>query len=154
MERILIIEDDKGVVELLREALGRAGFKVTARLDGASGLTQLRKSSPDVLVLDLGLPKLSGLDVLRAVRQDAKLRGVFVLILTGMAGETDRVVGLELGADDYLTKPFSPRELVARIRALLRRARNGTGPRRSFASETCELTRTYAASCCTTESSP
>jgi len=128
MERVLIVEDEKGVVELLRESLTKAGFKVTARFDGASGLKQLRKSPPDVLVLDLGLPKLSGLDVLKAVKQDPKLGDVMVLILSGTAEEADRVVGLELGADDYVPKPFSPRELVARIRALLRRARNGAVP--------------------------
>lgn len=119
--RILVIEDDKDIVELVRYNLEKEGYQVTASSDGATGLAQLRKSPPDLLILDLMLPKLSGLEICKEIRRDERLGRLPVLILTARGEEADRVVGLELGADDYVTKPFSPRELVARVKALLRR---------------------------------
>jgi phosphate regulon transcriptional regulator PhoB len=125
MKRILVIEDDKDIVELVKYNLEKDGFQVTASPDGANGLTQVRKAPPDLLVLDLMLPKLSGLEICKEVRRDAALNRLPILILTAKGEEADRVVGLELGADDYVTKPFSPRELAARVKALLRRAEPG-----------------------------
>jgi phosphate regulon transcriptional regulator PhoB len=122
MKRVLIIEDDKDIVELVRYNLEKEGYQVAASGDGLSGLATIRKSPPDLLILDLMLPKLSGLDICREVRRDASLNRLPLLMLTARGDEPDRVVGLELGADDYVTKPFSPRELVARIKALFRRA--------------------------------
>ncbi|MGH9717088.1 MAG: response regulator [Candidatus Acidiferrales bacterium] len=121
MRRLLVIEDDKDIVELLRYNLEKEGFQVAACADGAAGLAQVRKSPPDLLILDLMLPKLAGLEICKEIRKDVSLNRLPVLILTAKGGETDRVVGLELGADDYVTKPFSPRELAARVKALLRR---------------------------------
>lgn len=119
--RILIIEDDKDIVELVRYNLEKEGFQMLACGDGASGLAQIKKSPPDLLVLDLMLPKLSGLEICKEIRRDNRLNRLPILMLTARGDEADRVVGLELGADDYVTKPFSPRELVARVKALLRR---------------------------------
>lgn len=121
LSRILIIEDDKDIVELVRYNLEKEGFHIVACGDGASGLAQIRKSAPDLLVLDLMLPKLSGLEICKEIRRDNSLNRIPILMLTARGDEADRVVGLELGADDYVTKPFSPRELVARVKALLRR---------------------------------
>jgi phosphate regulon transcriptional regulator PhoB len=122
MKRILIIEDDRDIVELVRYNLANEGFQVSAAYDGSTGLNSLKKSSPDLLLLDLMLPKLSGLDICREVRRDESLNRLPILMLTARGEEADRVVGLEMGADDYVTKPFSPRELLARVKALLRRA--------------------------------
>ena len=126
MKRILVIEDDKDIVELVRYNLEKDGYQVTSSGDGSTGLAQIRKAAPDLLVLDLMLPKLSGLEICKEVRKDVTLNRIPILILTAKGEEADRVVGLELGADDYVTKPFSPRELVARVKALLRRAEPGT----------------------------
>jgi phosphate regulon transcriptional regulator PhoB len=128
MKRVLVIEDDKDIVELVRYNLEKDGFHVQASGDGASGLAQVRKAPPDLLVLDLMLPKLSGLEICKEVRKDVSLNRLPILILTAKGEEADRVVGLELGADDYVTKPFSPRELAARVKALLRRAEPGSPP--------------------------
>jgi len=122
MRRILIIEDERDIVELVRYNLEKEGFQVISVGDGVTGLAQLKKSPPDLLVLDLMLPKLSGLEVCKEVRRDQALNRLPILMLTARGEEADRVLGLELGADDYVTKPFSPRELVARVKALLRRA--------------------------------
>jgi phosphate regulon transcriptional regulator PhoB len=126
MKRILVIEDDKDIVELVRYNLEKDGFQVTSSADGSTGLAQIRKAPPDLLILDLMLPKISGLEICKEVRKDVSLNRLPVLILTAKGEEADRVVGLELGADDYVTKPFSPREVVARVKALLRRAEPGT----------------------------
>ncbi len=126
MKRVLIIEDDRDIVELVRYNLANEGYQVNAAHDGSTGLATLKKSPPDVLLLDLMLPKLSGLEICREVRRDESLNRLPVLMLTARGDEADRVVGLEMGADDYVTKPFSPRELVARVRALLRRAEPAT----------------------------
>ncbi len=121
MKRILIIEDDKDIVELVRYNLANEGFQVNAAFDGSSGLNSLKKTPPDLLLLDLMLPKLSGLEICREIRRDDSLNRLPILMLTARGEEADRVVGLEMGADDYVTKPFSPRELLARVKALLRR---------------------------------
>ncbi len=122
MKRVLIIEDDRDIVELVRYNLANEGFQVSAAADGSAGLAAVKKSPPDVLLLDLMLPKLSGLEICKEIRRDAALNRLPILMLTARGDEADRVVGLEMGADDYVTKPFSPRELVARVKALLRRA--------------------------------
>jgi phosphate regulon transcriptional regulator PhoB len=121
MKHILLIEDDRDIVELVRYNLEREGFQIASAADGASGLAQLRKSPPDILLLDLMLPRLSGLEICREIRRDQSLNRLPILMLTARGEEADRVVGLEMGADDYVTKPFSPRELSARVKALLRR---------------------------------
>src|SRR4029077_8232991 len=118
MKRVLIIEDDRDIVELVRYNLANEGFQVNAAFDGSSGLSSLKKTPPDLLLLDLMLPKMSGLDICREVRKDESLNRLPVLMLTARGDEADRVVGLEMGADDYVTKPFSPRELIARVKAL------------------------------------
>src|SRR3982075_3116727 len=122
MKKILIIEDDRDIVELVRYNLANEGFQVQAAFDATSGLNTLKKTPPDLLLLDLMLPKVSGLDICREVRRDDSLNRLPILMLTARGDEADRVVGLEMGADDYVTKPFSPRELLARVKALLRRA--------------------------------
>ncbi|MGH9601157.1 MAG: response regulator [Terriglobales bacterium] len=126
-KRILIIEDDKDIRGLLRYDLEREGFRVSESEDGLDGLALVRKSPPDLLVLDLMLPRLSGLEICKQVRREQAGRRMPILVLTARSEEPDRIVGLELGADDYVTKPFSPRELVARIKALLRRAEPAGG---------------------------
>ena len=122
MKRILLIEDDKDIVELVRYNLENDGYQFLSASDGATGLAQIRKAPPDLLLLDLMLPKISGLEICKEIRKDVSLNRLPILILTAKGEEADRIVGLELGADDYVTKPFSPRELVARIKALLRRS--------------------------------
>src|ERR1700741_423563 len=122
MKRVLLIEDDRDIVELVRYNLEREGFQVAAASDGATGLAQGRKTPPDLFLLDLMLPKLSGLEICKEIRRDQSLNRLPILMLTARGEEADRVVGLEMGADDYVTKPFSPRELLARVKALLRRA--------------------------------
>jgi DNA-binding response OmpR family regulator len=116
--RILVVDDEPKIVQLVRDYLERAGFAVSTARDGNEALMRARQERPDLIVLDLGLPQLDGLEVTRRLRRDS---GVPIIMLTARHEETDKVVGLELGADDYLTKPFSPRELEARVRAVLRR---------------------------------
>jgi DNA-binding response OmpR family regulator len=116
----LIVEDEENLVRLLRGYLEREGFKVSEALDGLAALKAAREVNPDVVVLDWMLPKLDGIDVLRELR---RFSDAYVIVLTARVEEVDRIVGLSTGADDYLTKPFSPGELVARIRAMLRRPR-------------------------------
>jgi two-component system alkaline phosphatase synthesis response regulator PhoP len=118
VKTVLVVDDEPGIIEIARDYLEHAGFGVITATDGPSALTAIRVRKPDVLVLDLGLPGMDGLDVARAVRHDSSLP---IIMLTARDDELDRVLGLEIGADDYVTKPFSPRELVARIRAILRR---------------------------------
>jgi phosphate regulon transcriptional regulator PhoB len=122
VKKILIVEDDRDIVELVRYNLASEGFDVQTTADGLSALTQVRKSPPDIVILDLMLPKMSGLEVCREIRREVSLNRLPILMLTARGDEADRVIGLEMGADDYVTKPFSPRELVARVRALLRRS--------------------------------
>ena len=121
--RALIVEDEENLVRLLRGYLEREGFEVREALDGIAALEAVRESKPDVVVLDWMLPKLDGMGVLRELR---RFSDAYVIVLTARVEEVDRIVGLSTGADDYLTKPFSPGELVARIRAMLRRPRGET----------------------------
>src|SRR5918992_2436096 len=118
--RTLIVEDEENLVRLLRGYLEREGFEVREALDGIAALEAVRESKPDLVVLDWMLPKLDGMGVLRELRGSSD---AYVIVLTARVEEVDRIVGLSTGADDYLTKPFSPAELVARIRAMLRRPR-------------------------------
>ena len=119
MKTILVVDDEPKIVDLARDYLEHAGFAVRTAADGEAALGVVRREQPDLVVLDLGLPGLDGLDVTRRIRRDSNLP---VIMLTARDDELDKLLGLELGADDYLTKPFSPRELVARVRAVLRRA--------------------------------
>jgi DNA-binding response OmpR family regulator len=125
MKTILVVDDEPKIVELARDYLEHAGFAVVSASDGSEALARARSEHPDLIVLDLGLPKLDGLDVARALRQGSS---VPIVILSGRSDESDKLVGLELGADDYVTKPFSPKELVARVRAVLRRTERPTTP--------------------------
>jgi DNA-binding response OmpR family regulator len=116
---ILVVDDEPRIVQLVRDYLEHGGFTVLVASDGAAALRTARTGRPDLVVLDLGLPGLDGLDVARSLRRDGE---VPIIMLTARTEESDKLVGLELGADDYVTKPFSPKELVARVRAVLRRA--------------------------------
>jgi len=122
MKQILVVDDEPRIAEICRDYLERAGFKVSVAGNGADALTLSRTKHPDLVVLDLGLPTMDGLDVMRALR---KRSNVPIIILTARVEESDKLIGLELGADDYLTKPFSPKELVARVRAVFRRVDGG-----------------------------
>ena len=119
MKTILVVDDEPKIATLARDYLEHAGFAVLTAGDGLSALTTIRQRRPDLVVLDLGLPGLDGLDLTRELRRDSTIP---IVMLTARDDELDKLLGLELGADDYLTKPFSPRELVARVRAVLRRA--------------------------------
>ena len=121
MPRILVVEDDKDIADLIKRYLEREGHQVDRVDSGDQVLTQARKIHPDLVVLDLMLPGLDGLLVCQALRQDPVTANVPVIMLTARGEESDRIRGLELGADDYVVKPFSPKELVARVAALLRR---------------------------------
>ncbi len=118
--RILVIDDEVQIVRVLRGYLEKAGFTVLTAYDGEEALRTARQESPDLVVLDLMLPGMDGLDVCRMLRKESN---VPIIMLTARVEETDRIIGLEVGADDYVTKPFSPREIVARVRAVLRRTR-------------------------------
>ncbi len=122
VKTILVVEDELKIARLVRDYLEQAGYSVLTAPDGDSGLTLWRSHGPDLVVLDLGLPGTDGLDIARTMRRESM---VPIIMLTARTDETDKIVGLELGADDYITKPFSPRELVARVRALLRRVDGG-----------------------------
>ena len=124
MKQILVVDDEPRIADICRDYLERAGFTVTTAANGADALAIARTKQPDLVVLDLGLPKMDGLDVTRALR---KYSNVPIIMLTARVEESDKLIGLELGADDYLTKPFSPRELVARVRAVFRRTDIGPG---------------------------
>jgi two-component system, OmpR family, alkaline phosphatase synthesis response regulator PhoP len=120
--RILVVEDDRDIAELIAHSLGKAGYDTHKVTSGPDALASARAAVPDAIVLDLMLPGLDGLDVCRALRAEPATSGIPIIMLTARAEEADRVAGLELGADDYVTKPFSAKELVARVGALLRRA--------------------------------
>jgi DNA-binding response OmpR family regulator len=126
----LLIDDDARLGALLAEYLGKHEIEVTIAGDGPRGLAALRKSRPDLVLLDLMLPGMDGLDVCRKIRATAEWSGLPVIMLTAKGEDVDKVVGLEVGADDYLAKPFNPRELLARIRAVLRRASPAATPAR------------------------
>jgi len=120
--RVLVIEDEPDIGALIAYQLTKAGYRVETAADGSSGLSAIRRAPPDLVVLDLMLPGLSGLEVLEKIREDPESQGLPVLILTAKRDPQDRIHGLEHGADDYLVKPFSPRELVLRVQAILRRS--------------------------------
>lgn len=117
-KRILLVDDEPEILEICRDYLKASGYDVVTAKDGVQGLAAFRRERPDLIVLDLMLPEMDGLDVCRAIRRESN---VPIIMLTARVEETDKLVGLEIGADDYMTKPFSPRELVARVRVVLRR---------------------------------
>ena len=124
MTTILVVDDERQIAQIARDYLEHAGFAVITATDGRDALARARASHPDLVVLDLGLPNVDGLDVAKMLRRESD---VPIIMLTARVEESDRLIGLAVGADDYVTKPFSPRELVARVRAVLRRARSGPG---------------------------
>jgi DNA-binding response OmpR family regulator len=117
----MIVEDEPDIADLLRYHIREEGFSVEVVNDGLAALNSIKRNPPTLIVLDLILPQVSGLDLCWAIKEDPRTRGIFVLILSAKTGEDDRVLGFEFGADDYMVKPFSPRELMLRIRAILRR---------------------------------
>jgi two-component system phosphate regulon response regulator PhoB len=125
---VLLVEDERDIADLVRYHVEKAGMRLVHAADGATALRLARAESPDLVILDLMLPGLDGLEVCRQLRRDALTRRLPIIMLTARGEEVDRVVGLELGADDYVVKPFSPRELLARIRAVLRRTEEPATP--------------------------
>lgn len=120
-QRILVVDDDKDIVRVLRAYLEQSGYEVLTAYDGNTALHMLMRERPDLVILDLMLPDKDGLDITRVMRGEPALARIYVLMLTARVEDTDKVVGLEVGADDYVTKPFNPREIVARVRSALRR---------------------------------
>ena len=127
VQRILLVDDEADILDVVAYNLEQAGYRVTAARDGRTAIAEAERAKPDLVVLDIMLPDLSGTEVCRALRRSEKTRAVPILMLTARSDEVDRVVGFEVGADDYVTKPFSPRELVLRVRAILRRRAGGEG---------------------------
>ena len=127
MEKILVVDDDKEIVRLVTSYLETAGYSVISAYDGETALHQLRAEEPDLVVLDLMLPDRDGWDITRLVRGDRRLSSTPIIMLTARVEDSEKIVGLEIGADDYITKPFNPREVVARVRALLRRSQADFG---------------------------
>ncbi len=127
-QKILVVEDHKDTRELLKYNLSSAGFDVSAAEDGAAGLALADAIRPDIVLLDLMMPGMDGLEVCRRIKGEAKLSRIPVIMLTAKGEEIDKIVGLELGADDYIVKPFSPRELILRIKAVLRRSGGKEAP--------------------------
>ncbi|MFA6280916.1 MAG: response regulator transcription factor [Candidatus Omnitrophota bacterium] len=123
-ETILIVEDEKDIVKMLDYNLKKEGFKTLSAHDGEDALELVAKNLPDLVILDLMLPGIDGLEVCKTLKKENKTSSIPIIILTAKSQETDKIVGLELGADDYVTKPFSPRELIARIKAILRRSKD------------------------------
>jgi len=122
-----VVEDEQDVAELIRFNLHKEGYEVTVVGNGADGVRHAREGKPDVILLDIMVPQLNGWEVCRRLKQDAETRRIPIIMVTGRVDEGDKVLGFELGADDYVTKPFSPRELVARVRAVTRRGRSTDG---------------------------
>jgi two-component system, OmpR family, alkaline phosphatase synthesis response regulator PhoP len=120
-EKILVVDDDEDIVELIRYNLMKSGYHTDGAFSGEEAVAKARRNKPDLIVLDLMLPGIDGLDVCRSIKSDASLANASIVILSAKGEETDIVIGLEMGADDYITKPFSPRVLLARIKAVLRR---------------------------------
>jgi two-component system alkaline phosphatase synthesis response regulator PhoP len=127
MNRILVVDDDHEIVRLVRAYLEKAGYHVLTAYSGEAALHALRREQPDLLVLDLMLPDRDGWDLTRLIRRDQSLAEIPIIMLTARVEDSDKIVGLEIGADDYITKPFNPREVVARVRALLRRSQRRSG---------------------------
>ncbi len=128
--KILVVEDDIDILQLLKYNLEAAGFEVTTAKDGYTALTLARRDLPGLIILDLMIPDLDGLEVCKELKRSSETKGIPVIMLTARGEEIDRIVGLELGAEDYVVKPFSPRELTLRIRAVLRRSRQENPPQR------------------------
>jgi two-component system, OmpR family, alkaline phosphatase synthesis response regulator PhoP len=128
-QRILVVDDDKQIVRLVQSYLEQAGYTVLTAADGATALRTIRTERPDLVVLDLMLPDQDGWSITRTVRADASQANLPIIMLTARVEDTDKIVGLEIGADDYVAKPFNPRELVARVRAVLRRGSGAAPPR-------------------------
>jgi len=124
-QKILVVDDEPHILELVKYNLAQEGYEVLTAHDGAQAVARVRDAQPDLIILDIMLPYVDGLEVCRQIRRDS---AVPIIMLTAKGGELERVVGLEIGADDYVTKPFSPRELVARVRAILRRTTADTSP--------------------------
>ena len=127
-ELILIVEDEKDIVKMLEYNLKKDGFKTISARNGEDAIDSARRERPDLIILDLMLPGIDGLEVCRTIKGDSKTASIPIIMLTAKSQESDKIVGLELGADDYMTKPFSPRELIARIKAVLRRGKEKAGP--------------------------
>src|SRR5215831_17983374 len=123
MTTVLVVDDERRIAEIARDYLRHAGFEVILAADGRDALARARADRPDLVVLDLGLPEIDGLDVAKTLRRESD---VPIIMLTARVDESDRLIGLGVGADDYISKPFSPRELVARVQAVLRRTRGGS----------------------------
>jgi len=140
MKTVLVVDDERQIAEIARDYLRHAGYAVITATDGVAALTMARAERPDLVVLDLALPRMDGLDVAKALRRES---AVPIIMLTARVEEADRLRGLELGADDYITKPFSPRELVARVRAVLRRVdgMSATGDRVQLGDLTLDVAR-------------
>jgi len=124
--KILIIDDEQDVIDLLSLHLRKAGYALSTATDGAAGLRKAREELPALIILDLMLPKMPGLEICQVLKMDSATRRIPIIMLTAKAEEIDRIVGLEFGADDYVTKPFSPRELILRVNAILRRGKGET----------------------------
>ncbi len=127
-QQVAVIDDEADIVELISIHLNKAGFDVSGFYDGSAFFDFLRESRPDLVILDLMLPDFNGLDICRMMKKGEETSRIPIIMLTAKGEETDRIIGLELGADDYVTKPFSPKELVARVRAVLRRGSDSTAP--------------------------
>jgi len=121
MSKILIVDDEQDIVELLSYNLGKEGFSTIKAYDGEAALGLVRSGKPDLMILDLMLPKMNGLDVCKAIRRNPETANLPIIMLTAKGEEIDKIIGLEIGADDYITKPFSVKELIARVRSILRR---------------------------------
>jgi two-component system alkaline phosphatase synthesis response regulator PhoP len=130
LQRILVVDDDREIVRLVRAYLEKEHFQVLTAYDGETALHMARRERPHLMVLDLMLPDRDGWDITRTIRSDAALHNMPIIMLTARIEDSDKIVGLELGADDYVTKPFNPREIVARVRSVLRRAQGGGKPER------------------------
>ncbi len=129
IQKVLVVDDEKKIVDIVKAYLERDGFSVISAYDGRSALEAVRRSSPNIIVLDLMLPEISGWDVCRSLRKESD---VPVIMLTARDEVTEKIVGLELGADDYITKPFDPKELVARVKAVLRRSEGKIAPKKTI----------------------
>ena len=129
--RVLVVEDERDVAELIRFNLGKEGYDVVVTGSGTDAVKQAREARPDIVLLDIMVPHLNGWEVCRRLKQDADTRGIPVIMVTGRVEEGDKILGFEMGADDYVTKPFSPRELVARVRAVARRGAGDNGGRKA-----------------------
>jgi len=142
MPKILVVDDEKNIIELLKFNLEREGFQVVAALDGGEALKKAQEEKPDLIILDIMLPVMDGLEVCRLLNQKVETRNIPVIMLSAKGDELDKILGLEIGADDYVTKPFSPRELVARVKVRLRRLKPGAvGRSQQVGSERLKLGR-------------